>query len=102
MNNLLKRIQRDRDEQLAHRKKDSQTLIQRNRNVLLDLIERHRMENKRTGEFLKFALGNRSKDPGRAVRASHNKSIDVQESNNSSLPHIKESPNKKISLTTAK
>ena len=67
MNNLLKRIQRDRDEQLAHRKQDSQTLIQRNRNVLLDLLERHRVEHKRTSEFLKFALGNRSRDPGRAV-----------------------------------
>lgn len=27
MNTLLKRIQRDRDEQLAHRKADSQTII---------------------------------------------------------------------------
>jgi hypothetical protein len=34
MNTLLKRIQRDRDEQLSHRKSDSQTLIQRNKNVL--------------------------------------------------------------------
>ncbi len=73
MNNLLKRIQRDRDEQLAHRKQDSQTLIQRNRNVLLDLLERHWVEHKRTSEFLKFALGNRSRDPGRAVLTTHNR-----------------------------
>ena len=67
MNTLLKRIQRDRDEQLAHRKQDSQTLIQRNRNVLLDMLERHRVENKRTSEFLKYALGHRSKEPGRPI-----------------------------------
>lgn len=38
---LQKRIQRDRDEQLAHRKEDSRTLIQRNKNVLIDIMERH-------------------------------------------------------------
>ena len=41
LSTLQKRIQRDRDEQLAHRKTDSQTLIQRNKNVLIDIIERH-------------------------------------------------------------
>lgn len=63
---LQKRIQRDRDEQLAHRKTDSQTLIQRNKNVLIDIIERHQIESKRTSEFLKYALSSRSKEPGEA------------------------------------
>eukprot|EP00347_Sterkiella_histriomuscorum_P012429 403368613 len=38
LNSLLKRIQRDRDEQLKHRAQDSQRLIQRNRNILQDVI----------------------------------------------------------------
>ena len=37
MTNFLKRIQRDRDEQLSHRQQDSKVLIQRNRNMLQDL-----------------------------------------------------------------
>ena len=37
---LLKRIQRDRNEQLKHRQKDSQKLIQRNRNILVDLLNK--------------------------------------------------------------
>lgn len=41
LNTLQKRIQRDRDEQLAHRKQDSATLIQRNKNVLIDILQRH-------------------------------------------------------------
>jgi len=36
-------------------------------------LERHRVEHKRTSEFLKFALGNRSRDPGRAVLTTHNR-----------------------------
>lgn len=36
---LLKRIQRDRNEQLKHRQMDSQRLIQRNKNLLLDLLK---------------------------------------------------------------
>jgi len=34
----MKRIQRDRDEQLKQRMADSQRLAQRNKNVLVDLI----------------------------------------------------------------
>ena len=37
---LLKRIQRDRNEQLKHRQIDSQRLIQRNKNLLLDLLNK--------------------------------------------------------------
>lgn len=64
---LQKRIQRDRDEQMHHRRLDSATLIQRNKNVLLDILKRHGIESKRTSEFLKYALGNRDKAPGLPV-----------------------------------
>lgn len=37
---LLKRIQRDRNEQLKHRQQDSQRLIQRNKNILNDLLNK--------------------------------------------------------------
>ena len=57
---LLKRIQRDRNEQLKHRQMDSQRLIQRNKNLLLDLLKKQNMEIRRTTQFLNFALGTRS------------------------------------------
>ena len=57
---LLKRIQRDRNEQLKHRQLDSQRLIQRNKNLVSDMLNKQRMEEKRTDEFLKYALGARS------------------------------------------
>ena len=57
---LLKRIQRDRNEQLKHRQMDSQRLIQRNKNLLLDLLKKQNMEIRRTTHFLNFALGKRS------------------------------------------
>lgn len=59
---LLKRIQRDRNEQLKHRQIDSQRLIQRNKNLLLDLLNKQNMETRRTNQFLRFALGARSPD----------------------------------------
>jgi len=34
LQSLLKRIQRDREEQVKHRQQDSQRLIQRNKNLL--------------------------------------------------------------------
>jgi hypothetical protein len=37
---LLKRIQRDRNEQLKHRQQDSQRLIQRNKNIQLCTIQK--------------------------------------------------------------
>ena len=38
--NLLKRIERDRNEQIKHREHDSKILLQRNKNVMADIIER--------------------------------------------------------------
>ena len=54
---LLKRIQRDRNEQLKHRQQDSQRLIQRNKNILNDLLNKQTAETKRTLEHLKQTLG---------------------------------------------
>ena len=59
---LLKRIQRDRNEQLKHRQIDSQRLIQRNKNILNDLINKQNQETKRTLEMLKKTLSNIRKD----------------------------------------
>jgi hypothetical protein len=42
---------------------DSQRLQQRNKNVLLDLSKKQQTEYKRTLEFLKYALGNRTSLP---------------------------------------
>lgn len=54
---LLKRIQRDRNEQLKHRQKDSQKLIQRNRNILVDLLNKQNTEARRTNQFVQYTLG---------------------------------------------
>lgn len=65
---LMKRVQRDRDEQLKQRQLDSQRycagerdrvrrLIQRNKNLLNDLLGKHSYEIKRTLECLKQTLG---------------------------------------------
>lgn len=56
MSALLKRIQRDRNEQLKQRQLDSQRLIQRNKNLLNDLLNKHSNEIKRTMECLKLTL----------------------------------------------
>lgn len=61
---LLKRIQRDRNEQLNHRQIDSQRLLQRNKNILNDLINKQNQETKRTLELLKKTLASTRKDAG--------------------------------------
>ena len=42
---------------------DSQRLIQRNKNLLIDLLNKQNMERRRTDQFLHYALGARS--PGK-------------------------------------
>ena len=59
MTSLVRRIQRDRDSQVKNREVDQIKLIQRNKNVLSDLVKKHQAETKRTKEFLKYALGKR-------------------------------------------
>lgn len=50
---LLKRIQRDRNEQLRHRQIDSQRLIQRNKNLRNDLLVKQKAEATRTIEAIR-------------------------------------------------
>jgi len=54
---LLKRIQRDRNEQLRHRQIDSQRLIQRNKNLRNDLLQKQRAEAAKTIESIRITLG---------------------------------------------
>lgn len=44
---LLKRVQRDRGEQIRHRQSDSQRLIQRNKNLKVDLSKKQHLELQR-------------------------------------------------------
>ena len=91
LNTLQKRIQRDRDEQLVHRKNDSQTLIQRNKNVLIDILERHAIETKRTSDFLKYALSFRSRNPGEiALSLFNNNRAKAASAQKSKLPSLKQ------------
>ena len=53
---LLKRIQRDRNEQLKHRQQDSQRLIQRNKIILNDTLTKQNSETKKTLDHLKQTL----------------------------------------------
>ena len=56
---MLSRIQRDREEQVKHRQVDSNRLLQRNRNLLNDILEKQATEQRRTENFLRYALGKR-------------------------------------------
>ena len=54
---LLKRIQRDRNEQIKHREMDSNRLVMRNRNFLNSLIVKQNTEAKKTLQQVKESLG---------------------------------------------
>lgn len=57
---LLKRIQRDRNEQLLHRKIDSKRIIQRSKNLIQHLQKKQSLESRKTKDFLQFSLGTRA------------------------------------------
>lgn len=65
---LLSRIQRDREEQVKHRQTDSNRLIQRNRNLLNDILEKQSTEQRRTQNFLKYALGKREQKTEQEIK----------------------------------
>ena len=54
---LLKRIERDRNEQIKHREVDSSRLIMRNRNIVNGLIIKQNTEAKKTLKMVKETLG---------------------------------------------
>jgi EF-hand domain pair len=54
---LLKRIQRDRNEQIKHREMDSNRLVMRNRNIINSLIIKQNTEAKKTLQQVKESLG---------------------------------------------
>jgi len=54
---LLKRIQSDRNEQVKQRQQDSMRLIQRNKNLLNEVLIMHGLEMKKALEALKQTLG---------------------------------------------
>lgn len=53
---LLKRIQRDRGEQIRHRQTDSQRLIQRNKNLKVDLSKKQHLEFQRAEAAIKSIM----------------------------------------------
>merc|ERR1719191_1660580 len=53
---LLKRIQRDRGEQIRHRQTDSQRLIQRNKNLKADLAKKQHLEFTRAEAAIKSIM----------------------------------------------
>ena len=75
MSNFLKRIQRDRDEQILTRKNDSKILIKRHRNMMKDMNQRHVHEYKRTVDFLKYALSNHNVNKQKASELKSVKSV---------------------------
>lgn len=58
LNALLKRIQRDRGEQIRHRQLDSHRLMQRNKNLRQDLEKKQHLEFIRAEAAIKSILGN--------------------------------------------
>lgn len=59
---LLKRIQRDRNEQIKHREMDSNRLIMRNRNIVNSLVIKQNAEAKKTLQQVKENLGDIKKN----------------------------------------
>ncbi|OMJ74556.1 hypothetical protein SteCoe_26487 [Stentor coeruleus] len=59
---LLKRIQRDRNEQIKHREMDSSRLIMRNRNIVNSLVIKQNAEAKKTLQQVKENLGDIKKN----------------------------------------
>merc|ERR1719359_809885 len=53
---LLKRIQRDRGEQIRHRQADSQRLIQRNKNLQADLAKKQHLEFSRADAAIRSIM----------------------------------------------
>merc|ERR1719310_1861493 len=53
---LLKRIQRDRGEQIRHRQTDSQRLIQRNKNLKADLAKKQHLEFSRADAAIRSIM----------------------------------------------
>merc|ERR1719373_773320 len=53
---LLKRIQRDRGEQIRHRQTDSQRLIRRNKNLKVDLMKKQHLEFQRAEAAIKSIM----------------------------------------------
>eukprot|EP00929_Paragymnodinium_shiwhaense_P022188 TRINITY_DN1423_c0_g3_i1.p1 TRINITY_DN1423_c0_g3~~TRINITY_DN1423_c0_g3_i1.p1 ORF type:complete len:422 (+),score=132.17 TRINITY_DN1423_c0_g3_i1:118-1383(+) len=53
---LLKRIQRDRGEQIRHRQQDSQRLIQRNKNLKVDLMKKQHLEFQRADAAIRSIM----------------------------------------------
>jgi len=72
---LLKRIQRDRNEQLLHRQIDSKRMIQRNKNLITNIQKKQEMECKKTHEFMQYSLGTRapSKTINQQTRSQSNR-----------------------------
>jgi len=56
LNVLLKRIQKDRNQQLKNRQLDSQKLILRNRNIRAELLAKHILEAKKAVESIRNNL----------------------------------------------
>ena len=56
----MKRIARDRNEQITQKKRDGRKLMKRNKNEVSDLMEKQNYEIKTIVSFMKFSLGKRA------------------------------------------
>ena len=54
---------------MKHRQQDSQRLIQRNKNLLQDILEKQATEQRRTFTFLRYALGKREEKSVEQIQA---------------------------------
>ena len=61
---MMKRIRRERDEQLIDRLRDMRTLTKRNKIELTELLQKQQYEISTLTQFMRFSLGRRApKDP---------------------------------------
>ena len=74
---LLRRVERDRREQLKHRQFDTQRLVQRNKNLIKDIFNRQAQEKRKTKKFLQWALSDINWLEDLNTNKKQNQSVDV-------------------------
>ena len=56
----MKRIRRERDEQLIDRQRDARTMTKRHKIELSDIVQKHKQEIGTLTEFMRYSLGKRA------------------------------------------
>ena len=108
MNAMLRRIERDRREQVKHRQFDTQKMIKRNKNLITSIYDRQLQEKRKTRQFLQWALSDihdiTETKPGGVRSVPVTRSVKISKSNKNKklikpLDNIKIASRVKVPMT---